>query len=428
MIMKNLQQFTLLLFLIGSLVLTSCGEDFNIGGTPDVPDTGVTMNPPTLALADDDIYTQSGEVIQPGDPIEVRLTAMTGTTPLQSLVIIESGTAIDLNRIKINGTGASANPLLLFNSDKEGIDWTIEVDTEGLIGTYTYTYTVTDEDGKTAAQSITVSIEGVPPSITNMGSTEISVTPGSLVALKVEATPGSSPLKYIAVAEGPDLIADLDRLYLGSLDVPFTANPMPLSADQEAGFGTDLFIRASVEPGSKEYRIFIIDEQEEGSFIDVIITTGTSIGLIQGVLFNAAGPAGTGGLDLDEGKGTGSSEQTAEIRDEGIDMSRPSSENWNRQISVVNGSEAKFLRAGATGISENYSFENIQYVEEIQALFDAGMNFIDTNEDGDLVSSIIVEGDSFAVKNGEKYYLIIIRQIVETLEDNGDHYIIDIKR
>lgn len=426
--MKEIRIYGILLLALGSMIFTSCGEDFDLGGTPNVPDTGTVMDPPSLTLSSDMIYTQSGDALPSGESISIRLTAVVGTALLQSLAVTESGANIDLSRITIDGVAAAANPTLLFNADKSELDKIIEINTEGVTGTNTYTFTVTDEDGKSDFQTITVTIEGVPPTVTNMGSTEISVAPGSLVSLKIEATPGSSALKFIAVAEGADLITDLSRLYLGSLDLPFSSNPMALSSTQEGGLMEDLFIRASTESGSKEYRVFIIDEQEEGAFFDVIITTGTSIGLIQGVLFNAAGPAGTGGLDLDDGIGTGSSDLTAEIRDEGIDMSRPTSENWNRQISVINGSEAKFIRAGATGVSESYSFENIQYTEEIEGLFSVGMNFIDTNEDGDLVSSIIVEGDSFAVKNGEKYYLIIIREIIETLEDNGDYYVIDIKR
>jgi hypothetical protein len=426
--MKNLKRVLGLGFFgLLTIMISSCGEDFNIGGGgTDIPDP--TILSPTITFSNSSTYAQTGDVIEAGEEFKIQVTAAQGTGQLTSVTFTENGTNINLDRLKVNGSGIAANPLLLFNTDKTGFTWDVSILGNTASGQHIYEVIVADDNAKKTTQILTLTVESTPPTIENMGSSEISVAPGSVVSIKVNGSKGSSALEYIAVSEGPDLISDLSRLYLGSLSTPFTANPMLLPADWREGFSNEIFIRASAVAGSNTYRIFVIDENEEGHFFDIVISTGTSVGLIQGILFNAAGPVGKGGLDLDEAIGTGSSNAMAEIRDEGIDISRPTSENWNRQISAINGAQAKFVRAGATGISENYTFENIQYSEEINGLFDAGMSFIDTNSNGDLVSSIIVEGDSFAIKKGDKYYLIIIRSIVETLEDNGDHYIIDIKR
>ena len=425
--MKNLKRVLGLGFFgLLTIMISSCGEDFNIGGGTDIPDP--TILSPTITFSNSSTYAQSGDVIEAGEEFKIQVTAAQGTGQLTSVTFTENGTNINLDRLKVNGNGVAANPLLLFNSDKTGFTWEVTIIGNSAAGQYIYEVIVADDNAKKTTQILTLTIESIPPMIENMGSNEISVAPNSLVSIKVKASKGSSALKYIAVSEGPDLISDLSRLYLGSLSSPFTANPMLLPVDWQEGFSNELLIRASAMAGSNTYRVFVIDENEEGHFFDIVISTGTSVGLVQGILFNAAGPAGTGGLNLDQAMGTGSADAKAEIRDEGIDINRPVSENWNRQISAINGAQAKFVRAGASGISENYTFENIQYSEEIIGLFNAGMNFIDTNSKGDLVSSIIVEGDSFAIKKGDTYYLIIIRSIVETLEDNGDHYIIDIKR
>jgi len=86
------------------------------------------------------------------------------------------------------------------------------------------------------------------------------------------------------------------------------------------------------------------------------------------------------------------------------------------------------LVPGMNGLSETYDFMNSFLRHELVALYDAGADFTFTNADNELASPTVNQGDSFIVKNGENYYLIFIREVNETLEDNDDNYVIDIKQ
>jgi len=73
--------------------------------------------------------------------------------------------------------------------------------------------------------------------------------------------------------------------------------------------------------GSYVYTITVTDEfgLESNVEFTVNVVAATPLEVLNGVLFNAGGPAGTGGLDMDNGMSTGSTDEAAEIKDQGID-------------------------------------------------------------------------------------------------------------
>ena len=405
-------------------LFASCGDDLTGGllnqNEDDAPSAGL--------IAEGGFVLGSADV-ETGETFKVKLSASSGTASLRSVTIKEDGDVIDLSRIAVDGVPASANPILLFSPDTESFIWEIEVVAHEDESAKSYTFEVADELDLKSDVTVTISTMAqapIAPSLEYLGAMSVTVDPGSIISIPLNVMAGNRPLSHIAVSEGPDFIEDLSRLSFG--DESFTANPHPLEAADQNGFEKNIFIKVSDEPGTKMYRVFVVDGHSEGAFVDIAVTTGTPINLIEGILFNAAGVAGTGGLDLDDGTGLGSMDLEAEIKDEGIDLDLAASQNWRQQISGVNGAEMKYVIPGQNGISEGFSFDGVTLKEEVSSAFENGVMFDLRNEDNELSSYQVGIGDVFAVHSQDRYYLIKISEINVVSNGNADHYVIDIKQ
>ncbi|RME93543.1 MAG: hypothetical protein D6772_15800, partial [Bacteroidetes bacterium] len=183
------------------------------------------------------------------------------------------------------------------------------------------------------------------------------------------------------------------------------------------------------------YTFTVTDENEETAFADIQITivgpATTPLDMtISGALFSQAGPAGKGGLDLDQGVGTGSGDESAEIVDMGIDCST-ATVFWRKQIGSANG--AKLVTVDPTQL-ENFSFDNVDSKEAIAAAFDSGVQGSDATRDecsgGGTVTDVTDEvevGDVFAVFANNKYYLIRVDNIQDLPGNADDKYEMSIK-
>ncbi len=253
-----------------------------------------------------------------------------------------------------------------------------------------------------------------------------TVLNGETFSVQLAAVQGDVAMNDLRIQEDGSAIP-FDRISVeGS---PASANPILLVNSDRESFTFDIEITTSDEAKTAEYTFLVMDENNESATATVTVTTlGTAVDTLMGVLLNAAGPQGTGGLDLDEGIGTGSTDTIAEIKDEGIDLDLPLDQNWKRQISGTNGAIVKYLSPGENGLSESFAFENISTKEVIRELFDGnGIDFTQVNQDSELVSDPVTVGDVFVVQREEKHYLIRIAEITETVDDNNDSYLIDIK-
>ena len=420
-----------LLVFISSLALTSlmllflsCTED----GGPVIG--GGNMNiPPSLTLSAETGFVTGSVNLDAGGTFMVKVVAIPGSSPLNNFRVLEDGLAIRLDRITLDGQRINANPKLLVGNDKNGITYELGIQTESASAMTTYSFVVEDDDGITASEGVDVSTMLIGPTLTNNSTGTFEVPAGSLISINVDAVAGSADLTFIAIGDTEDaVIDDFSRFFYGDLDTQFDDNPFSIPGSDVLGFNKDIYIRAHETPGPIQYRIFLFDENEMASIVDITIIAGEPTNDIFGVLFNAAGPEGTGGLDLDEGLGTGSMSLLAEIKDEGIDLNQPLVINWKRQLSGVNGSIVRSLSPGMNGLSENYSFSNDFLREDLPFLFDSGIDFVAINSNSELVSPQVNVGDSFAVRNGDNYYLIFIREVNETGDNNSDSYTIDIKQ
>lgn len=258
-----------------------------------------------------------------------------------------------------------------------------------------------------------------------------------IISLTLDITKGTSQLKTITILEN-NIKLDLNRIeYVG---LTGTANPLLLTGIDKDGFNREIRIQAHNAYDTRTYTIRVEDEaglSDEISF-DITILEPIEKSLT-GVLWNQGGPAGKGGIDLEDGSSTGTrlsstgnpsvdtSYLRAEMRDMGIDSLAGSGDNWRRRIAAINGTEVRFLGNNL----QDFNFNNISTKEAILTAFEAAAPLSETlpNWGSFKVSHKVAEGDIFVVKKGEKYYLVKIDSIVETtvLGDNTDHYEVSIK-
>lgn len=205
-------------------------------------------------------------------------------------------------------------------------------------------------------------------------------------------------------------------------------NPALLISPFDTTFQFEVTLQTMEAFGVNTFRFLLTDSGNETSETSIIITTEEAIvivetpleGNLSGILLNQAGPAGQGGLDLDEGVSTGSANVIAEIKDNGID-SGPVATNWKRTISTVNGTNIRTVNAASLG--ENYNFDNVETIEEVQAAWSTG-DAVTGNS-----TQVITVGDEFIVESadGSRYYLLQVVEVNLTNNNNADNYVFNIK-
>ena len=424
--MKTILKFSLL-SILAIIGFTSCEDDPIGGGSTG---GGNTDTDPSVLLLTEAGFVDFEATIMPGETFSVKMQADMGSSPLNAIRITEDGSTVDLSRITVDGVAASANPILLFNADKNDFTKEIDVVSQSGEGTSNYTFSVEDEAMNTAASSVSIKTERVltPPTIIIEGSGMPMVSPGTNLKLPITVSDVTTPLLTIGVLQDGVYIENEARLSLGDSNgtLTFMTNPQALQESDVNGFMKDLFIVVHADADIKTYTIEITDEAGGVYTRELTIETGSSLTVLDGVLFNAAGPAGTGGLDLDEGIDTGSDDMRAEIKDEGIDGG-PVESNWIRRISGANGAEVRHLFPNQNGLPEDFTFESVSTTQELASIWDNGLGFVDTNADGDEISLRVEQGDMFMVLREGKYYMIRVATINETINNNDDNYMIDIR-
>ena len=263
--------------------------------------------------------------------------------------------------------------------------------------------------------------------------------------VRIQANIGDNPLRTLTFLVNGTAVSGADiNNYIKSFTSngsSITPNNPLLIADANTNGGiweAEIVPFGQMEDEMVSYAFQVEDEVGESAIasIDVtLVNQGTPIDEeINGVLFNQAGPTGTGGLDLDTGTGTGSADADSEIRDLGLDCTIPAPGfNWRRQIGTINGAD---MRAVDASQIENFTFDNVRNKEEIEAAYDAG----DTLANGESVncatsattpvtdvSNEVATGDMFVILSNGTYYLIRIDAVNETGADNNDNYELSIK-
>lgn len=294
-------------------------------------------------------------------------------------------------------------------------------------------------------------VDDLPPSIAlNSGAGLITsnaeLLPGETFSVSLSLATGDNPLQSFTflvdgVAPNNTEIANYYSEFAINGSTEVANNPITLFGAAKDGSTIDITITPYQQmPGEiRTYTFEVEDEVKEIATISIDITVlddpNTPLdATLTGVLFNQAGPAGTGGLDLDTGDGTGSSATESELRDLGLDCTVPAPGfNWRRQIGTINGA---VMRKVDVDEVENFTFANVDNKEQIEAAHDTGIELSDgtsvscatgTQTAVTDVTDELVVGDMFTVTRGDRTYLIRIDEINETNDNNADNYVISIK-
>jgi hypothetical protein len=271
-----------------------------------------------------------------------------------------------------------------------------------------FTSCTKDEETDTFAPSIMLSTEA------GFVSADTSVNINGTFKVKIIASKGSGNLSEVAVFKDNVLLAPSRIKFEGNDAV---TNPTSVGTFDASALNWEIEVTVDDHEAVHSYRFQVQAADGLTNSVALNITTvdpGTPVDMQMGVLFNQAGPAGTGGLDLDTGIGTGSADTNAEIRDMGIDLGQPPATNWRQQIAPVNMSELRAAPAGTT-------WDEIATKESIQAGFNASGANIN-------MTSKLQGGELFFVRRDNKYYFIRIAKVNVTTDNNNDNYEIDIKR
>jgi len=431
--MKKLLYYLSLSFLV-VFSFTACEVDPTGPGTggPGTggPGTGGTDTGPTLLVITETGFVNDIATVNIGEEFFVKIQGEKGDSDLQAITIYENGSAIESSRITDGGNTVAANPFLILGGDVTSFVKELGIIAHDVEGERTFEIELRDINGNVDSETISITTLPAmvdPPTITVGGSGMYMSQPSSIVTVPVSVSNVSSPLLVIGVFEGDEPV-DPSRLWWDDLSNPnWPENPGAVQDADQLGFDRTIFIRSHAE-GVQEYTIAIADATGEQYLQTFTIDVGsvTPVTTLEGILFNRAGPAGTGGLDLDTGASTGSMDPEAEIKDEGIDISLPNSTNWIRRISGTNDAQVRELKPLQNGLPENFTFAGINSQEEIQSIWANGILF-EMNSNGDLTSNFVEVGNVFIVERQGKFYVIEIIEINETQDNNNDNYVIDIK-
>lgn len=433
-----------LIGVIALFLVTSCEID------PVDPGTGggggvTTETGPTLVIADQAGSLSTDSQVEPGSIFTVTLQASRGTLELNSLTIKEDGVNLaDFgNRMTVNGDPASTAAILLSGADREGFTWDISIKAQEDRKKVLYSFELADSAGSTAFRDIEIDTEPtgsgtVEPSLAINGNTNvIAPETGALIGFPIEVLKGNGDIISIAVFDdaADPMPIDAARCYLGGTSAAdqFTSNPLLLSADDQQGFAKTIYIRAQEDESIRSYTIAISDANDNIDLKDVIINTfpggisGNPLNLETGVLFNRAGPSGTGGLDLDTGDSTGSASELAEIKDNGIDVGQGLSSNWYQRISGANGTALKQLVPGSGGLLESFEFGSITTDSGLRDIWSSATDFTGVNPNGESWSEMVQVGDMFIAERDGLYYMMLVTEVFVSPTNNDDFYRMDIK-
>lgn len=393
---------------------------FSTGCGDDTPGGGGTTNPlsPTIFLASGvDLVSTDASVPFSTGSFSVQVDLNDGDNPLNTLTITENGSTIAPDNLVFDGGATtSQNPFLILGADQSGSVYDIMISPVGLVPneTRTYDFTVADSEGLTARTTVNVTFEANAPTIevtlqNTSGSVSIS---NPSFDFTVAATETDFPITQIAFYEDDVLIAAENVVLLDGTNDPISANPEAISATDNIYVENFRISAPGAAPSVRTYRVDVIDSQGVAGSATFSISY-LNVDVLTGVLLNAGGPAGTGGLDLDEGIGTGSNDPIAEIKDEGIDLGAPSNaENWIQRISATNNAAIRSLNDG--NAPDDFDFDAVTDYSQVTAAYSVGAPIT--------VSDVVEVGDIFGVERDGNFYLIRVDNITVTENDNGDNY------
>jgi hypothetical protein len=243
---------------------------------------------------------------------------------------------------------------------------------------------------------------------------ESVVSPGDTLRVSIEAFAGTGELNSLTFLENGERLPNFaDRLFINGASAP--SNVLLLDSNSRQEFGTEIMLLAAEDAGNYDVEIVVADEDDNSANVSFSYFV-SDVNILEGVLLNSGGPAGTGGLDLDTGEGTGSDDPESEIRDQGIDLeAEADSLNWIQRIAPITANDVELA-----ALSSEFDFEAVATRAEVAESFDEAA----TVDESDVVQI----GDVFAVRRGTNHYLLLVTDVNVTPDDNTDSYTFTIKQ
>ncbi len=259
-------------------------------------------------------------------------------------------------------------------------------------------------------------IDIINPSLTIIDDNNVDgsiVSPGDTLIVSIDAIAGTNELNSLTFRENGERLPDFaERLFLDGSIAP--SNLLLLQGDSRQEFLTEVGIVAPEMAGNYEVEIVVADEEENSATVSFSYFV-SDLNTLEGVLLNQGGPAGTGGLDLDSGTGTGSSDPEAEIRDLGIDTDSIPAENWIQRIAPITANGVELA-----ALSAEFDFDAVVTQAQVGESFDESATVSE--------SDVVEVGDVFAVRQGSNNYLLLVTAVTVTANDNNDSYTFTIKQ
>ncbi|OAV44283.1 hypothetical protein [Lewinella sp. 4G2] len=444
--MRSIVRLSLpLLALFAIFFSTGCDD-----GT--TPGSGVTL-PPLLRLnSGAGIIDVDQELDLSEESFIVNLTATTGDANLNNLRIEQDGLLVPASRLNFRTGQTANNPILLFGSDAAGFTYEIEIlrDPAQVTGPSTYSFTVNDENNLAASEFLVISYVQSAPTVELViedgfvSSDATVLSRGGVFNVRVRSTSTGTDLQSLTVLEDGNVM-DASQLSINGGNVD-AMNPLTFATGEMSG--ATYRYQISPENTTTDTRTYTFQTTDvDGGVGEVSINItfdtppGTALTLdTMGVFFNATGQL-NGGLDLDNGIAVAFDSPDAEIQDEGIDdRIAPGTENWRAQISSVNGTTVR--AADLSMFGDGITFGEVDLKETIQAIFEdpsvstalAGTDFVTVLGDPDGTEEVSLpiqgggdNGEVFAVRKGDTYYLVQFTSVNYVAGSNADSYDVSIR-
>lgn len=420
---------------------TGCGTD-----TPGTPG-GVTLPPVVTLNSGAGLVSFNQELPLTTPSFIVSVSGEDGDAPLRDLAVLENGITIPAAQLSFRTGQTSNNPILTAGTDANGFTYEIEITPSSIVaGDATYSFRLTDTDGETATTQVTITYTQNGPAVDLLiadGFVSGDVTiesryPSFDVRLQYDDTVDS--VASITVLEDGVIMAAEALTYNNDEDF-LVSNPLGLLVEERSGGTFDINVDPDVAvDGSRTYTFRVTDvsgvSTERSVVVTYMISAGTATTFaMEGVFFNASGMM-RGGLDLDNGTAVAFNSTEAEIEDEGVNLDLGTAEKWRAQISATNDAELRIANLSAV-IGDGVTFESINVMEDIAEAFDKGEAELGGDDDvpdtdGDLRNDEIVTtqlqgGEVFAVRRGDRTYLVRIDAVNFVANSNNDSYTVSIK-
>jgi hypothetical protein len=397
--MKPLFSFSIVIICF-TLFLSACGDE---------PIVQMDPNLTTTTAANDTLKAVANQFAS------INISGIKGSAELNGIEVFENDVKVSFDRIRFKGTAVAANPILLLTNDRQG--FTAEVRLRTLYADIVTKITITliDNDGNRVSVSRMIKATKQGPVIGYSAVNPVNaVAPGTDYGFRFSVTTGSAPLSTISVKENGVIITDVSRLKFDG--IPFFSNPEFLPSNKIDGFVSNVVsVVLPATIGKWQYTFTFTDTLGGFTEYDVVAYVGTKLDFVAtGVLLNAAGPQGTGGLDLDMGISTGSDDAEAEIKDEGIDAALPLASNWKQKISAAGSAELR-------RVIQVIDISDIYVKEQILNYWNLG-----SPVSGPTPNKVLVN-DIFVVKKEDRYYFLQIDKVTVTPTDNTDKFEVSIK-